>query len=328
MSVVNFSNSNSNSNKINLVPINKGGTGATSVVNALKNLNLLNNNLNSTPSCSALTYRNYTDFGLESMKMFSFAALLADYSTIIFSTSKYAKAYISDAPTDEGIILFTRGGLNHRVALFFSTANNNRGLVYQWSANSQILFQNWTKINDGGNADTIKNTLPITKGGTGATDVMSALKNLNILNHTFSGMASCSPLMYKSFADFGIASTRMFEFGGLMPDYSSVIFFNSKTASEYITDAPDDTGLILFMRGALNHRVALFFSTAGKYSGNVYQWASNSRVLLQNWRKINDGGNADTLDGKHANDFVIAKQVNSFVSNDELNNGEMVFVYD
>ena len=150
---------------------------------------------------------------------------------------------------------------------------------------------------------TISGTLAVSKGGTGATTEIAALKNLGILNSAFN-MTNNKPVggmaFYESIADLGFTGAKtMSEVFDAMPRNTSLCFRNVKNNSAYVSDVPVAYAQIFCIKGAVteNYRYALAFGN-NTNDHEIYYYSAESDGVKVNWRKINDGGNTSALNRK------------------------------
>jgi len=149
---------------------------------------------------------------------------------------------------------------------------------------------NWVTAAPRSSASDMYGTLDIANGGTGATTVANALKNLAGLS-TLSGNAPAAmPLTYANMTDTGVvtASSTTEVYCKAMKNYQSVAFVHNKDNAVKLTDAPADYGVCMLFRGYNeNYLVGMFFDT----SGNVYRYKYHTTSTTGNgWRKFGDTG--------------------------------------
>ncbi len=215
---------------------------------------------------------------------------LGDYRQIAYTDHTHNKDEIEDFPTS----LPANGGnadtVDGKHASDLQNYNNLSNKPASLPAN-------------GGTASTISNTLPVSKGGTGATTEIAALKNLGILNTAFN-ITENKPVggmvFYESIADLGFMGAKtMAELFDAMPRNMSLCFRNVKNNSAYISDVPVDYAQIFCIKGAVteNYRYALAFGN-NTNDHEIYYYSAESDGVKVNWRKINDGGNTSALNRK------------------------------
>ena len=152
------------------------------------------------------------------------------------------------------------------------------GDTYICSVYNKTSYTDWQKLNDGGNADTLGG-LPISKflgnntnftyqciNGEGSGLSVSDIREAG---HYFVFNCSDTPTYY------GFLDVSVFDGTGFTPSPNGII-------RQIWTDWMNP--MYIFVR--------------------LYKPSSETEGVWSNWQRFNDGGNADTLDGLHAADFL------------------------
>ena len=177
--------------------------------------------------------------------------------------------------------------------------NTTMNQVPQYRTSIGITFQDWKNLSDGGNADTldgkhasdfalktdIPTSLPANGGNADTVDGKHA--------SDFASYQPYAPIFTGNILDITEMGTYSCTVGGCTNLPSEIASWCYVTAFKF-----RDAGYKRFICVALND--------VSSYP-NVIWLASESNKTSDGkliWSKANDGGNADTVDGKHASDFV------------------------
>ena len=184
-----YATSSSGNPKFGTLPIAQGGTGATTTADALKNLSAfrdLGNNV--------MPYRD----------------IINNWSIIDSGYSYYSELYLEGQPSQYGLLLH----FHYSTEVFQFWRCLPGGPTYWRSGNASGWHGSWTKVYDTANKPTpadigaaasshnhsasniTSGTLPIARGGTGASDIWNALANLGLRQFRTYYFDNCSsPLL-------------------------------------------------------------------------------------------------------------------------------------
>lgn len=99
----------------NAIPIENGGTGATSRPKALTNLAALENLNNNSPASMSLIYANMRDTGVVSLSCTTkeYCQAMTNYQTVTFVHNTENTVHLTDAPSNYGVCSLFRGYNNN-----------------------------------------------------------------------------------------------------------------------------------------------------------------------------------------------------------------------
>ena len=143
------------------------------------------------------------------------------------------------------------------------------------------VWSNWKSAADGGNADTLD--------GYHAS--------------SFALVANAQIKLFNGVEDIGVtADATLSDVWHAMPN-SSVFVMDVNPLTDSSWNLPNKYGVITIVKVAAA-RGYVYFDSKDIVDGRYYMLLSSGGTPDGTWRKKADGGNADTVDGKHASDFL------------------------